>query len=226
LSAIIFSSYHDFFSAIIFYLSLIRTVISLKPSTLWANVHWFIYLLHFYCPSLLYFLLSSYSFHGSAQDRRVPDWVFRIGVSTDTPDTPLDTAMTPPHSLPHMHFSPPLQPHSLPHPQFPLEPHPHSPPSTSPEPRVVTKKLCGKRKKDLEKWETEKGCLNRDRRGPRTKGETDLDSREREKEKGPKSLSEFSSQLLCLLSLPHLLVRNFPCQTLKISKVSLVVMGS
>jgi hypothetical protein len=41
--------------------------------------------------SLLSFFLSSFSLHGSAQDRRVPNWVFKIGVSADTPDTPLDT---------------------------------------------------------------------------------------------------------------------------------------
>jgi hypothetical protein len=46
--------------------------------------------------SLLSFLLSSSCLHGSDQDRRVPDYVFKIGVSADTPDTPLDTAMNPP----------------------------------------------------------------------------------------------------------------------------------
>jgi hypothetical protein len=43
--------------------------------------------------ALVFLLHSSFPLHGSAQDRIVPDWVFRIGVSADTPYAPLDTAI-------------------------------------------------------------------------------------------------------------------------------------
>jgi hypothetical protein len=48
-------------------------------------------ILHLFLSSLLFFLPSS--LHSSTQDRRVLDWVSEIGVSTDTTDAPLDTAM-------------------------------------------------------------------------------------------------------------------------------------